>query len=127
MNARTDIHATLQGRRILIVEDEMLLAMDLESLLESNGCDVIASCPNIKRALDAIDRDRPEAALLDMNLAGASSAPVAEALRDAGVPFVVVTGYSNAEGRAEPFRDVPAVQKPYREDILLSTLASVFE
>ncbi len=123
-------YSDLKDRRILIVEDEMLLAMDLEDLLETRGCTIVASVPDVERALLAIAEHSPEVVLLDMNLDGTSSAPVAKALLDQHIPFVMVTGYTGAgemEANGIDPQQVPMVKKPYQEDILLRTLCTVLE
>ncbi len=91
----------------------MLLALDLETLLEDQGCEVLGSAGSVKHALAMLETCRPDAASLDMNLNGESSAPVAAALRKRGIPFVVVTGYSGKHGEDPLFRDAPLVKKPY--------------
>lgn len=113
----------LAGRRFLIVEDEMLLAMDLEMLLKDQGCLVLKPVNSVQRALDAIDAECPDAATLDMNLNGSSSAPVATALQARNIPFVAVTGYTGTFDDDRAFQDVPVVKKPYDTRELLQTLA----
>jgi CheY-like chemotaxis protein len=103
----------LAGRRILIVEDEMLLAMDLEMFLEDRGCEVLGPASNVAEALAILEAERPDAATVDMNLNGDSSAPVAAALQECGVPFVFVSGYNDKQNDYPAFKDVPFVNKPY--------------
>ena len=79
---------------MLVVEDEMLLAMDIEALLKEQGCEVLEPACSVKRALAVIEAGQPDAASLDMNLNGESSAPIAAALRERNIPFVIVTGYT---------------------------------
>ena len=113
----------LAGRRFLIVEDEMLLALDLEMLLKDQGCVVLKPTNSIQRALEAIDAEHPDAATLDMNLNGSSSAPVAAALHARNIPFVAVTGYTGSFDEDPAFQDVTVVKKPYDTQELLQTLA----
>ena len=100
---------------ILIVEDEPLIAMMLEDFLESLGHVVKASCDNVTDALSAIARDGFDVAILDVNLKGESVWPVAAALRQLGVPFVLASG-----GHVDPppteFANVPLIEKPYTID-----------
>ena len=103
------------ARTILIVEDEPLIAMMLEDFLESLGHIVKASCDNVADALTAIARDGFDIAILDVNLKGESVWPVATALRQRGVPFVLASG-----GHVDPppaeFAHVPLIEKPYTID-----------
>ncbi len=100
----------------------MLLALDLETLLEDQGCEVLEPASSVKRALAVLETRRPDAASLDMNLNGESSAPVAAAMRKRGIPFVVVTGYSGKHEEDPLFRDAPLVKKPYDGAALIETL-----
>jgi CheY-like chemotaxis protein len=101
-----------EARRVLIVEDEFLVAMHLEDLLLKLGHDVAASVAQFDEATKFADRAEIDLAILDINLSGAKSFPVAEILRRRGIPFVFATGYG-ADGLAAEFRDEPTVQKPY--------------
>ncbi len=88
--------AKLTGRRILVVEDEALIAMLLEDLLGDLGCKVVGPAANVTQALELAARERPDAAVLDVNLGKETVFPVADALQRAGVPFVFITGYGPA-------------------------------
>jgi len=103
----------LKGRRILIVEDEILLALDLELFLESQGSNVLGSAKSVDAALALVEAENPDAVTLDMNLNGESSAPVAAALQERGIPFVFVTGNAGKDLDDPAFHDVPLVKKPY--------------
>jgi CheY-like chemotaxis protein len=94
--------ARLQGLRILVLEDELVIALELEDLLGRLGCQVIETVPTIERALRAAERGHADVAVLDVNLHGERVTPVAEALREKGVPFVLVTGYGR-ERLPKPF------------------------
>ena len=99
--------------RILIVEDEMLIAMLVEQMVEDLGYDVVGPALTIDEALSLIDREIFDCAVLDMNLGhGISSAPVAEALRTKGVPFLFASGYG-ANGTVENLSTVPVLNKPF--------------
>ena len=105
----------LNGRRILVVEDESLVAMLLETILEDMECIPVGPASNIDdgeaMARDTVDLD---AALLDVNVAGRQVFPVAEALKARGVPFVFSTGYGEG-GLPEEWRGQPTIQKPFTE------------
>jgi CheY-like chemotaxis protein len=104
--------ATLTGLRVLVVEDEFFVALDLSDLLAGWGCHILGPAASVGDALRIIPVGGPEAALLDINLAGTRSTPVAEALATRGVPFAAVTAYPDLP---EPvFAGVPVVAKPYQ-------------
>jgi DNA-binding NtrC family response regulator len=109
--------SSLQGLRVLVVEDETLVAMLLEDMLADHGCEVAATASRIGQALEYIADDSLaiEAAILDVNLAGEPSFPLAEALAERGVPFVFATGYGSG-GLPEAWRDRPTLQKPFSHD-----------
>jgi DNA-binding NarL/FixJ family response regulator len=92
-----DTGRTLHGRRVLIIEDEMLVAMELESVLRKHTCNVVGPAETVERAIALIGEGRPEEAVLDLNLNGQSALPVMAALDARGVPFVVVSGYSKTQ------------------------------
>ena len=105
---------TLSGLRVLVVEDETLVAMLLEDMLGDLGCEVAATASRVPQAVE-IARDTAQAfdvAILDVNVAGESISPVAQALSERGVPFVFATGYGES-GVPEPFRGRPTLQKPF--------------
>ncbi len=121
LNAR-DLAASLSGRRILVVEDEALVAGQIESLLVGQGCLVSGPVPGPENAL-ALARSEPlDAAILDVNLSGCRSEAVADMLRQHGIPFVVVTGYADI-GLSAAFHGAPVVAKPFDEEALLNVLA----
>ncbi len=115
----TDIFS---GRRVLIVEDESLVAMLLETILADLGCDVVGPESNIEDGLNVASGTAPlDAALLDVNVAGREIFTVAEALKARGVPFVFSTGYGEA-GLPEHWRGNPTVQKPFTEGAIRDAL-----
>jgi AmiR/NasT family two-component response regulator len=114
---------SLAGRKVAIVEDEVLLAMEEREVLEEAGCEVIGPFPTCERALAALDRTRPDAVLLDLNLNGQTTETVARALAERGIPFVVVTGYSRSFLKDPVFQGIPVVAKPFSEYSLLAGLA----
>lgn len=123
--SRQPVHSPLQGRRVLIVEDEMLVALEIENLLQEQGYVVLGPAPRVSRALALLDRERPDAALLDLNLQGQSATPVAAALSARGVPFAIVTGYGEMQSREPELQDAPRVDKPVHHRELLRVLAQV--
>ncbi|MGH7019512.1 MAG: response regulator [Brevundimonas sp.] len=112
----------LQGRRVLVIEDESLVAMLLETILDDMGCAVVGPESNIDDGLIAATSEASlDAALLDVNVAGREVFPVAEALKARGVPFVFSTGYGEA-GLPEHWRGHPTIQKPFTEGAIRDAL-----
>lgn len=99
--------------RILIVEDEMLVAMNLEDMLLDLGHEVAGIASRLEPALSLAAEGHFDLALLDVNLAGSQSFPVAEILRQRNIPFLFATGYG-IKGIIEEFRSYPVLQKPFR-------------
>lgn len=112
----------LEGARALIVEDEAIIAMTAEDMLDELGCITVASVSTLAEALAAAERGGFDFALLDVNLNGAESLPVAALLKRAGLPFVFTTGYGSVV-RGEEFADAPLVTKPYRTKDLAAAIA----
>lgn len=113
----------LRGRRILVVEDDALIALSLVDLLAESGAVPVGPAPTVRAALAALDAERPDAAVLDVNLRGECSAPVARALLGAGVPFVLTTGYARSQLDEPELCEAPIVPKPVNERLLMEWLA----
>jgi CheY-like chemotaxis protein len=112
------------GRVVLVVEDEFLIAMDLELLLQRHGWRVLGPAATVAEALRLLTGERPDVALLDVNLRGELVTPVAEELRVQGVPFVLASAYDNRGlTRVAALADVPNLGKPTDERRLLAVLA----
>jgi len=107
--------------RILVVEDEMLIAMDVERMLLEQGCTVVGPTSTVARALKAIDAGAIDAAVLDVNLGREKIYPVAELLAERATPFVLVTGHSR-ESLPETLSDRPVISKPYQREELIRAL-----
>jgi CheY-like chemotaxis protein len=115
----------LSGRRILVVEDEMLVSMLVTDLLEDFGCTVVGPVARLPAALEAAAADGFDAALLDVNLAGVRVFPVADVLAERGIPFVFVSGYGELDSDGQ-HEGRPVVQKPFSPDALEVALANCF-
>ena len=108
--------------RVLIVEDESLVAMLLETILEDMGCTPVGPASTIDEGLALATGAEPlDAALLDVNVAGRQVFPIAEALKARGVPFVFSTGYGES-GLSDEWRGHPTVQKPFTESAIRDAL-----
>lgn len=110
--------------RLLVVEDEYLIRMLLEDMLADLGYDVAAAVGTIGEASELAAGGDFNAAILDVNLDGEEIFPVADILARRGLPFVFVTGYGE-RSLPEPYRDRPALQKPFQVEQLKSALAGL--
>jgi len=113
----------LQGRRVLVVEDEMMIAMLVEDMLDELGCVVVGPAHALEPALAlASSATEIDAALLDINLGGQPVFAIADALRARGVPMIFSTGYGES-GLREADRGSQVLQKPFRAHDLAAALA----
>jgi DNA-binding NtrC family response regulator len=113
-----------KGLRVLLVEDESIIAMLTEQMLREMGCDDIHIVGTVPTALSVIDRDPPDLAVLDVNLRGEMVLPVAQKLARAGIPFAFATGYGKTEMLNE-FHHYPILQKPFDMPDLENALRSL--
>jgi CheY-like chemotaxis protein len=113
----------LDGRRILVVEDEMLVLMNIESALADLGC-TASSTGTVAGALKLIDNANFDAAMLDVNLHGENSYSVADALVALEIPFLFSTGYDHHETRSD-LASRPVLRKPYAHDSLVAALTAL--
>lgn len=115
----------LQGRRVLVVEDEYFIADDIARALSRLGAEVVGPAPDLEEALAALaSGTRIDLAVLDINLHGETVSPVADALADRGVPFVFATGYDQS---AVPTRHqgAPRWEKPFDPNALVRALPTL--
>jgi DNA-binding response OmpR family regulator len=106
--------------RILIVEDDVLLSMDVEAILEQNGFDVLIAA-SLPEALRLLKEGAADGAVIDVNLKGTMSFPAADALSDANIPFLVLTGHSR-DMMPPRHRTRPFLQKPYKVEHLVQAV-----
>ena len=112
----------LVGTRVLVVEDEALISMMLEDYLLEIGCRVVGTAGRLEEALEMARRVSMDVAVLDVNLAGKVSYPVAEVLRGRNIPFLFATGYGTA-GLPVGLRGTPILSKPFLLDQLEKALS----
>lgn len=112
----------LCGRRVLVVEDEVLLVMMIEDMLADLGCKSVSSAATVDQALALIATQAFDVAMLDVNLNGKDSHPVAEALSSRGIPFFYATG-NTAQSLREGYAGRPLLRKPFRQEDLTAILA----
>lgn len=119
--------SALGGLRVLIVEDQYMVAEHIGMMLEELDCNVVGPVATIEEALAAVDDDGLDGALLDANLNGQSSAPIAAALHAASVPFIVATGYGSLELADEALNRARRLIKPFSKAELEATLIAALE
>jgi len=110
-----------RSMRVLIIEDEPIIAMDLELLLLDAGYEIVGVTGRIDKALLFVESEILDAAVLDANLGGVTSAPIADALSALKVPFLVLSGYQTSQ-MPQALRDAPSLQKPASSAQLIETL-----
>ena len=118
--------AAIQAKRILVVEDELMIRMLLEDMLAELGYTITASATRLDEALDAARNADFDIAILDVNLNGEPISPVADALAARRMPFVFATGYGE-QGLPDIYRDRPTLKKPFQLDSLKHVLRSALD
>jgi DNA-binding response OmpR family regulator len=110
--------------RILIVEDEPMIAMNLEDLLVEQGFEIAGVVRKLEKALALIESAACDAAIIDANLAGVSASPAASAMAARGLPFMIMSGYSHEQLRAK-FPGALFIQKPCRPKQIIQALSEL--
>src|SRR5262249_4967388 len=114
----------LHGRRMIVIEDEALVLMELESSLTDAGCEVVGTAGTLEEARVLCAQAECEAALLDANLAGHNVDELAPALTRRNIPFAFVTGYGR-ESLPQGFKDAVVLKKPYAQADLIAVAESL--
>lgn len=102
----------LAGRRVLVVEDEFVIALDMEQMLRALGADAIDLATSLPDALAAIARAPPDLAILDLKLRTETTVPIAEALQLRAIPLIFATGYGDLGALPASLRGAPLLRKP---------------
>jgi light-regulated signal transduction histidine kinase (bacteriophytochrome)/CheY-like chemotaxis protein len=111
----------------LIVEDNLIIAMAAEVILLELGARHVETAASVSQAVSAIDRTKPDFALLDLNLGSENSIPVASRLRELGVPFIFATGYGERAPIPDELAAAPVIQKPYTNEVVEAALVKLRE
>jgi CheY-like chemotaxis protein len=117
----TDEGKIVAGRRVLVVEDELMIRMLLEGMLTDLGHTVAAEAGGIDEAVALAKKGAFDVAVLDVNLNGQPVTPVVEILLERGVPFIFASGYGQ-RGVPEAYRAIPTLQKPFQADALAQAI-----
>jgi CheY-like chemotaxis protein len=126
MTSAMPARSAAPAKRVLVVEDELMIRMLLEDMLGELGYTVAAEAGHVDEALEATKTVEFDLAILDVNLDGQPISPVVEALVARGTPFVFATGYGE-RGLPEPYRDRPMLKKPFQIEGLKQMLESALE
>jgi CheY-like chemotaxis protein len=110
------------GMKVLVVEDEGFVALLIEDMLQDLGCEIVASVARLQEACAIAETAQIDLAVLDVNLGGERSFPVAHILHERGVPFMFSTGYGTS-GLPDEFSECPVLGKPFSAKTLEETLA----
>ncbi|KQO82254.1 HWE histidine kinase domain-containing protein [Rhizobium sp. Leaf262] len=111
--------------RVFLVEDQMLIAMDVEYMLEGRGITNIETATSSAMALEKLKGLTPDVAILDINLGSDTSIPVAYELLRRNIPFMFATGYADGIMIPAEFSEVPVIRKPYDEDALMNSIGKL--
>ena len=103
----------LSNRKVLVVEDEMMIAMLIEDMLDEFGCKLVGPATNVPRALELIGKESIAVAVLDLNLDGKDTYAIADALQRKSVPFIFATGYGST-GLRQEYGNRPVLPKPFQ-------------
>lgn len=116
----------LTGKRVLVVEDSPVIAVDCERMLEEFGCIVVGPTGSMATALELAEEEELDAAIVDLNIRGGKAYPLLAILKRRGVPFLLASGYANWS-MPDEWAERPRLPKPYKadglKDALLHTLA----
>lgn len=123
-SSRGQLHSIASGLRVLLIEDEITIALLLEDMLGELGCKVIGPVARLGKAIEMAQREALDVAILDVNIDGKEIYPVADELAARRIPFVFCTGYGSAGLRAS-YRDRPTLQKPFLRRDLRALLAEL--
>lgn len=117
---------TLEGLSVLVVEDESIVSLMVESMLTELGCAQVWYASGVSEALEILAERTPDAAVLDVNLAGEQVYPVARRLAAEAIPFIFASGYGGS-GIEREWGARPVIQKPFHSNTLAAALATALQ
>jgi DNA-binding NtrC family response regulator len=120
-----DVTPALNGKRVLVVDDDFILLKELESILIGAGAEIAGLCQSVKDALNIIDEDDLAAAVLDVRLEHETVEPVARELSRRGVPFVFYTAHAETEPIRSEWPECKIINKPAQHRTILEAVAGV--
>jgi DNA-binding response OmpR family regulator len=122
---KPDATLPLKGARVLVVEDDFFILMDLESILTAAGAEVVGPCRTVKDAMPLAERDGLSAAILDIQLEHETVEPVARKLCSRDVPFIFYTGQTETDPIREEWPDHKIVIKPAQPRFIINAIAEL--
>lgn len=124
-NGKNETQKSLEGRRILVIEDEGLIALLLTDALEEAGATVVGPCYTLAECLKVIESEDFDAAIVDVDLAGHDVFPAAEMIRQRNIPFLFHTAHGERAELQSRFADAPVCRKPTSMKDLLEVLSRI--
>jgi DNA-binding response OmpR family regulator len=115
-----------KGLRILLVEDDLLLAMEMEEVLRDLGCEIVGPFARLNEAIAAAVNEALDGAIVDLNLRGEMSFPLIEELRRKSVPCVLCSGYADLPEMRSQLREIPKLGKPCNHEHLVAAMRTAF-
>ena len=115
----------LEGVRVLVVEDDTFILMDLESLLTEAGAEIVGLCRSVEEALPVVEREELDVAILDFGLGDGTAAPIARSLLARGKPFCFYTGQVANDPRLAAWRNYKTIQKPAQPKTIITALRAL--
>ncbi|MCZ4430865.1 response regulator [Agrobacterium sp. SOY23] len=112
-------------QRVIIVEDEYLVALDVEAVLQSMGVEIVVIATTLAQARQAVEEDSADCVLLDVSLTDGKSFDFARGLREAGIAFGFVSGYGDTTGFPEDLLHTPLLSKPFGENEVIGFVLSL--
>ncbi len=125
MEPLSEVAGVLDGARLLVVEDDFIISLELQSVLGAAGADVMATCHKASDALRALEAREVDAAVLDVKLGAETAAPVARELARLGIPFLFYTGQSESHPTRAEWPHAPFLGKPAPSRQLVMALAQM--
>jgi CheY-like chemotaxis protein len=116
----------LLQKRILVVEDSALVAMDVIETLQELGCEAVGPAGSVQQAFELMNLGSVDGAILDVNLGAEDVFPVADLLASSDVPFMFATGYDRSAILPARFQRAPTIQKPFEPALLKATALKTF-
>ena len=117
----------LRGARVLVVEDDALLLMELESILQDAGAEIVACCRNVTDGLTAVEQKPLAAAILDVRIGQGTIAPIARRLSNCGTPFLFYTGQVENDPALTEWSDHTVLTKPARPAAIVAAVVHLLE
>lgn len=128
MFSSTSMQDEFSGARVLLVEDNFLVGLGLRRQLERLGCDVVGPLASVDETLSRLATEQPiDCAVLDVNLRGGTSVPLAERFHGAGTPFFFITGYQSPIHLSDRLASVDRIMKPVEQHTLRTALGAAMQ